>query len=133
VDALHIMTGSGSEELARRRRRSRGLPREARYWPPRVVARAATGRANATLLLRYYVRDPRPTCGKAFMRLVVLSSEGRVLARANALHTRVNRWHVVQVSTQALAPGKYLVVLRAMDLAGNYQRGVTHTTITVRS
>jgi hypothetical protein len=39
---------------------------------------------------------------------------------------------LIRISTAHLAPGTYVVALRAMDLAGNFQRDVTRTTITVR-
>jgi hypothetical protein len=41
-------------------------------------------------------------------------------------------WHTTWVRTAGLARGRYTAVLRAIDAAGNYQRGVTRVTLTVR-
>jgi len=99
---------------------------------PRVQARPAAGAAGSTARLRYRVRDPRPGCGRALVRLVVSDAGGRVLTRSSTRPATTNAWHTVRVSTRALAPGTYRVALRAMDRAGNFQRGLTVTTLRVR-
>jgi len=99
---------------------------------PRVVARSATGRAGSIVRLRYKVGDPRPGCARALVRLVVVDSSGHALTRASTRPAPANAWRTLRVSTRALAPGAYTVVLRAVDIAGNFQRGVTRTRLTVR-
>ena len=100
--------------------------------PPRVEARAASGPAGAEARLSYRVFDPTPGCGHALVRLVVLDAAGHALTRASTLPAPVNTWRTVRISTRSLTPGTYTVVLRALDAAGNFQRGVTRTTLTVR-
>jgi hypothetical protein len=99
---------------------------------PEVVARAATGAAGGTALLPYKVNDAMPGCGFALVRLVVVDASGKVLTRASTRQAPVNKWRSVRVNTSGLAPGSYTVVLRAMDLARNFQTGVTRTTLTVQ-
>jgi hypothetical protein len=100
---------------------------------PRVVARPLTGRQGTIAPLRYMVRDPRPSSGTALVRAVVTGlGGGRTFTRASTLPVTVNAWHALQVKTGRLSPGAYLVTLRAMDKAGNFQRGVTHVRLTIR-
>ena len=99
---------------------------------PQVVARHASGPAGGTVHLRYRVDDPVPDCGWALVRLVVTDAGGRVLTRASTRPAPTNDWRTVRISTRALGPGFYTVALRAMDAAGNFQHGVTRTTLTVR-
>ncbi len=99
---------------------------------PKVVARAATGAAGGTARLAYKVEDAMPGCGVALVRLVVVDASGRVITRASTRQAPVNVWRTVRVSTHGLAPGSYTVVLRAMDLARNFQAGVTRTTLTLQ-
>jgi hypothetical protein len=99
---------------------------------PKVVAKAASGAAGGVTKLPYKVEDAVPGCGRALVRLVVLDASGRALTRSSTRQAPVNEWRTVRVSTRSLAPGTYTVVLRAMDLAKNFQQGVTRTTLTVR-
>ena len=99
---------------------------------PKVVARAATGVAGDTARLSFKVKDAMPGCGFALVRLVVVDASGNVLTRASTRQVPVNAWRTVRVNTRGLAPGSYTVVLRAMDLARNFQAGVTRTTLTVQ-
>ena len=99
---------------------------------PRVVARPVTGAAGSVTRLSYEVRDPRPGCGHALVRLVVLDAAGRALTRSSTRPATTSRWHRISIKTSALAPGAYTVVLRARDAAGNFQRGVTRTRLTVK-
>jgi hypothetical protein len=99
---------------------------------PRVVAGAATASGRAVTRLSYSVSDPVPGCGHALVRLVVSDARGRVLTRSSTLPVTTNASHTVRVRTAGLAPGTYRVEWRAVDSAGNRQRGVTVTTLTVR-
>jgi photosystem II stability/assembly factor-like uncharacterized protein len=99
---------------------------------PKVVARAASGAAGGASRVRYRVSDAVPGCGRALVRLVVLDAAGKVLTRASTRQAPVNQWRTVRVSTRSLAPGSYRVVLRAMDLARNFQTSVTRATLTVK-
>ena len=99
---------------------------------PSVLARPATGVAGDMTRLWFKAKDPVPGCGFAMVRLVVVDAAGHALTRASTRQVHVNWWRTVKVSTRALAPGTYTVVLRAMDLAGNFQAGVTRTTLTVK-
>jgi hypothetical protein len=98
---------------------------------PRLEARAASGHAGAATRLSYRVADLLPSCGHALVRLVVLDRAGNVLTRASASSAPVNMWRTMRINTRSLAPGTYMVVLRAVDAAGNFQRGVTRTTLTM--
>ena len=99
---------------------------------PTVLAKAASGVVGGETRLRYRVDDAVPGCGFALVRLVVLDANGKVMTRSSTRQAPVNAWRTVRVSTRSLAPGSYTVVLRAMDLARNFQNGVTRTTLTVR-
>ena len=99
---------------------------------PRVVARAAAGAAGSVVRLRYRVRDARPGCGHALVRLVVADAAGRVLTRSSTRPVTTNARHTLRISARGLAPGVYRVALRAVDAAGNFQRGLTVTTLRVR-
>jgi hypothetical protein len=98
---------------------------------PRVVAEPASGPAGAVVRLRYSVSDPAPGCGRAVVRLVVSDAAGRVLTRSSTRPVTTNAGHTVRISTRGLAPGTYRVALRAADRAGNFQRGLTVTTLRV--
>lgn len=98
---------------------------------PRLEARAVSGHTGAATRLSYRVVDRLPSCGHALVRLVVLDAAGNLLTRASACSAPVNTWRTMRISTRSLAPGTYMVVLRAVDAAGNFQRGVTRTTLTV--
>ena len=65
------------------------------------------------------------------MRLVVTDAAGRILTRASARPATTNAWHTISISTRSLAPGVYRVALRAVDRAGNFQRGLTAVRLTV--
>jgi len=99
---------------------------------PRVQARPAAGAAGSIARLHYRVLDPRPGCGHALVRLVVSDASGRVLTRSSTRPATTNAWHTVGIRTRALPAGTYRVALRAMDAAGNFQRGLTVTTLQVR-
>jgi hypothetical protein len=99
---------------------------------PHVVAGAATAPGGAVTRLAYTVTDPVPGCGHALVRLVVSDAGGRVLTRSSTLPVTTNTKHTIRVRTGGLAPGVYRVAWRAKDAAGNYQRGVTVTTLRVR-
>jgi hypothetical protein len=100
---------------------------------PRVVARSASTRQGTGARLRYMVSDPRPSCGQALLRAVVTHlGGGRALTRASSVPVTVNEWHALRIKTGRLSPGTYLVTLRAMDKAGNFQRGVTHVRLTIQ-
>ena len=99
---------------------------------PRVEAQDAAGAGGGVVRMRYRVVDPVPGSGSALVRLKVVGADGRVLTRSSTVPAPVNDWRSVRISTRSLAPGVYTVVLRAVDAAGNFQRGVTRTTMTVR-
>jgi len=99
---------------------------------PRVVARALTLIHGQRAKLRYKVLDPRPSSGTALVRAVVADAGGRILTRASSLPVTVNGRHTLRIKTGRLAAGTYTVVLRAMDKAHNFQRGVTRVRLTVR-
>ena len=101
---------------------------------PHVVARSLTARHGGAGWLRFDVVDPRPSSSAALMRLVVVrgSGAGKALTRSSTLPVSTNAWHRIRVSTARLAPGTYTVVLRAVDRAGNFQKGVTHVRLTIR-
>jgi len=99
---------------------------------PRVEAGPATASGGPVTRIVYTVTDHMPGCGHALVRLVVADARGNVLRRASTLPVITNAAHTVRVRTGGLAPGVYRVALRAMDTAGNFQRGVTVTTLTVR-
>lgn len=63
---------------------------------------------------------------------MVADAAGHILTRSSARSMTTNRWHTIGISTRRLAPGAYRVALRAMDRAGNFQRGVTAVRLTVR-
>ena len=98
---------------------------------PRVVAEPASGAAGSVVRLRYRVSDPAPGCGKALVRLVVSDAGGRVLTKSSTRPVTTNAGHTVRISARRLAPGTYRVALRAVDRAGNFQRGLTVTTLRV--
>jgi hypothetical protein len=99
---------------------------------PHVEARPMTARHGGPAKLRYMVVDPRPSCGSALMRLVVVNSAGKTLTRSSTQPVSTNAWHRIRISTARLTPGTYTVALRAMDRAGNYQKGVTRVRLTIR-
>jgi hypothetical protein len=99
---------------------------------PCVVARPASARRGVVARLQYVVKDPTPSSGRALVRAVVTRlGGGRALTRASSLPVTVNQWHTLRIKTGSLSPGAYLVTLRAMDKAGNFQRGVTHVRLTI--
>ena len=98
---------------------------------PRVGAEPASGPAGAVVRLRYRVSDPAPGCGKAMVRLVVSDAGGRVLTKSSTRPVTTNAGHTVRISARRLTPGTYRVALRAVDRAGNFQRGLTVTTLRV--
>jgi|GEM_PF-863512 len=99
---------------------------------PRVQLRSGpAGPAGSAAWLKYRVRDHVPGCGRALVRLVVVDASGRALTRSSTRQVKTNAWHKLRISTRSLSPGTYVVVVRAMDLARNFQRGVTRTTLTV--
>jgi hypothetical protein len=99
---------------------------------PRVVAAGLSGPAGGAVRLPYTITDPAPGCGTALVRLAVVDGAGRALTRSSSRPVTTNARHTLRVSTRSLRPGTYLVVLRAVDRAGNYQRGVTRAWLTVR-
>jgi hypothetical protein len=100
---------------------------------PRVVARSLSARQGVVARLQYVVSDPTPSSGHALVRAVVTElGGGRALTRASSIPVTVNQWHVLRIKTGSLSPGTYLVTLRAMDKAGNFQRGVTHVHLTIQ-
>ena len=99
---------------------------------PRVAAGAAWILRGHPTRLAYSVGDPAPGCGHAVVRLKILNARGRVLRRASSLPVTTNARHAIRVRTGHLAPGKYRVEWRAVDAAGNPQRGATVTTLRVR-
>jgi photosystem II stability/assembly factor-like uncharacterized protein len=98
---------------------------------PRVVSRAVRVAGGSVARLPYKVADHKPGCGHGLVRLVVVDAAGRALTRASTRQAPVGRWRTVRVQVGGLAPGTYTVVWRAMDLAGNFQHGVTRTLLTV--
>jgi hypothetical protein len=98
---------------------------------PRVLAQSASGRAFAATTMRLRASDPLPSCGSALVRAVVVDADGRALTRASTVPVSTNRWRSLRLSTGMPSPGCYTVVLRAMDRAGNFQRGVTHARLRV--
>ena len=99
---------------------------------PHVVARSASGRAGSAVRLRYRVADASPGCGTALVRLVVTDAAGRILTGAlQSARPRPTRgtpspsrravWRLVSAR----------VALRAVDRAGNFQRGLTAVRLTV--
>lgn len=99
---------------------------------PRVVAGAQTASGGRVTRLAYRVRDHVPGCGYALVRLVVADARGHVLTRASSRLVKANTARTIRVRTGGLAPGAYRVAWRAVDAAGNFQRGMTVTTLTVR-
>ena len=99
---------------------------------PRVVAGPATASGRAVTRLTYSVTDHVPGCGYALVRLVVSDARGLVLTRSSTHPVTTNAAHTVRVRTGGLAPGTYRVAWRARDAAGNFQRGLTVTTLHVR-
>jgi alkylated DNA repair dioxygenase AlkB len=99
---------------------------------PRVVARPARGLAHAATRLRFCVRDRLPGSGYALVRLAVTDASGHILTRASVRPAAVDRWRTMRISGGRLDPGVYTVSMRAVDGAGNFQRGLTYTTLTVR-
>jgi hypothetical protein len=99
---------------------------------PHVVAGPAVASGGLVSRLSYSVTDPMPGCGHALVRLVVSDARGKVLTRASTLPVTTNARHTIRVRTGGLAPGVYHVSWRAVDAAGNFQRGITVTTLTVR-
>ena len=99
---------------------------------PRVVAGPATASGRAVTRLAYSVTDHVPGCGYALVRLVVSDARGLVLTRSSTHPVTTNAAHTVRVRTGGLAPGTYRVAWRARDAAGNFQRGLTVTTLHVR-
>ena len=97
-----------------------------------MTAGPAVASGAALARLTYRVDDPVPGCGRALVRLAVTDARGRVLARASTPLVTTNAAHTVRVSTAGLAPGVYRVTWRAVDGAGNAQRGATTTTLTLR-
>jgi photosystem II stability/assembly factor-like uncharacterized protein len=99
---------------------------------PSVLARAASGTAGEIVRVPFKAVDAVPGCGFARVHADVVDAAGRVLTRASTRQVHVNWWRTIRMRTTSLTPGTYTVVLRAMDLAGNFQRGVTRTTLTVK-
>jgi hypothetical protein len=66
------------------------------------------------------------------VRLVVSDARRRVLTRSSTLPVTTNTGHMIRVRTGGLAPGTYRVAWRALDSAGDFQRGVTVSTLQVR-
>jgi hypothetical protein len=99
---------------------------------PGLEARAASAGADGRARLRFRVVDQAPSCGSALVRVVIVDAGGRALTRASTRPAKVGAWHTIRVRTAGLAPGKYTAVLRALDAAGTYPRGVTRVTLTVR-
>jgi len=98
---------------------------------PHVVAGPATASGGAVTRIAYSVTDPVPGCGHALVRLAVSDAGGRVLTRSSTLPVTTNASHTIRVRTGGLAAGTYRVTWRAVDAAGNFQRGVTVTTLRV--
>jgi hypothetical protein len=99
---------------------------------PRVVAAGLAGPGGGIVRLQYAITDPSPGCGTALVRLVVVDAAGRALTRSSSRPATTNARHTLRVSTRSLRPGTYLVALRAVDRAGNFQRGMTRVRLTVR-
>jgi hypothetical protein len=99
---------------------------------PRIVAQPATGPARSQAKMKFRVVDPMPGCGQALVRLVIADFSGHILSRASTIPVPANKWCWVKISTGSLAPGVYHVSLRPMDIAGNFQRTVTDSSLTVR-
>jgi autotransporter-associated beta strand protein len=99
---------------------------------PRVrVARVQTASGRRTTRLAYRVSDYVPGCGHALVRLRVTDARGRVVRRASSTPATTNARHTIRVRTRRLAPGTYRLIWRAVDAAGNAQRGHTVTTLRV--
>ena len=99
---------------------------------PRVQASATSIRSGHPTRLAYSISDAVPGCGHARLRLKILDARGRLVRRASSLPVTTNARHTIHVRTGSLAPGTYRVEWRAVDSAGNSQKGVTVTTLRVR-
>ncbi len=99
---------------------------------PHVVARRCTALAGHRARLRYMVVDGAPGDDRDLVRAVVVNGHRTALARAKATNVLANTWRTMVVDTRALGPGRYRVVLRARDAAGNFQPTVTKAWIMVK-
>ena len=99
---------------------------------PRVQVKRCSVLAGHKARLRYRVVDAVPGDDRDLVRAVVVNSHNGALARAKAKNVLANTWRKMIVDTRRLAPGRYLVALRARDAAGNFQPTVTRTWIRVR-
>ena len=99
---------------------------------PRVQASATSILSGHPTRLAYSISDTVPGCGHARLRLKILDARGRLVRRASSLPVTTNARHTIHVRTGSLAPGTYRVEWRAVDSAGNPQRGVTVTALRVR-
>ncbi|MCX6362676.1 MAG: lectin like domain-containing protein [Actinobacteria bacterium] len=99
-----------------------GAPK-ARVW-------SAQARVRGTVQVRYGLSDPAFSCASAVLTIALLRADGKVLARTRVPALQVGEQGVWSFPSH-LQAGKYTLVARAFDVAGNKQGGATRASLRV--
>lgn len=105
--------------------------------PPRATVRSRTlrhtsARRGARVWLTVTVRDPAPSCGRVALVTALTTRSGRLLGRTRTKSTRTNAQRRVVVTLgRRLTRGRYVILVRATDVAGNRQARSARGTLRV--
>jgi len=97
---------------------------------PKARVWSARARARGTVQVRYGLSDPAFSCASAVVTIAVLRADGKVLASTRVPALQVGEQRVWSFPSH-LQAGKYTLVARAFDVAGNEQAGATRAVLRV--
>ena len=99
---------------------------------PTTRAWAATVKRNKPVKLKYRVVDPKPSCGKATVRIDIKSARGKLVKRIKVTPAvKTNALLNVRYVCK-LPKGKYQFAVYATDVAGNVQARIGTNRLTVK-
>ena len=97
---------------------------------PKAEVWSSLTRARGTAQVRYRLSDPAFSCASAVVTLAVLRADGTVLASTRIPSVQVGEQGVWSFPSDMPA-GKYTLLARAFDVAGNKQAGSTRAALRV--
>ena len=98
-----------------------------------LSVKAAAARKGKTLKIRVTIADPKPSCGKARLVLVLTNAKNKKLATVTFRNEPTNKALTLSDKlTRTLAKGTYHLTIKATDVAGNVQVKAATAKLTVK-